>query len=483
MDDSGKWKGMALMPKSNARRAIIVLGGFALLIALFYAEEDCRGWRAWKNCKRELEAKGAVLDWDKFIPPPVPDDQNFFTALKMQEWFVRPDWRHSSLTNELAERLKNEKTSWFGEDSKIKTDADAKDYLAWSDQFQSDFDLIRGALKRPYARMDGDYSDPFAKPDLDFITIRAVAQTLAQRAHCHLLLNQPEEALNELTLVHDMCRLMQSSSSDKPLTLVSTLINVAVIGLYVNIIAEGLQPHTWQEPQLVAFQEQLKSINLALAFARSFDLEAADMYWTLKSLFRKYPNDPSLWQDLKHYRLPWLKWVPHGWVYQNMITTVKMDDKQRDGFDFESGIILPNKMESSQVEIRNALKHSSPYNFFVVMIDAEPHFLKGWQTTAHNQTLANEAQIVCALERYRLAVGQYPETLDALSPQFIEKLPHDIIGGQPLIYRRIDPPSQGSVAASGKFLLYSVGWNEMDDGGTSSDKMDQGDWVWQYPLK
>jgi hypothetical protein len=117
------------------------------------------------------------------------------------------------------------------------------------------------------------------------------------------------------------------------------------------------------------------------------------------------------------------------------------------------------------------------------MIDAEPHFLKGWQTTAHNQTLANEAQIVCALERYRLAVGQYPETLDALSPQFIEKLPHDIIGGQPLIYRRIDPPSQGSVAASGKFLLYSVGWNEMDDGGTSSDKMDQGDWVWQYPLK
>jgi hypothetical protein len=69
-------------------------------------------------------------------------------------------------------------------------------------------------------------------------------------------------------------------------------------------------------------------------------------------------------------------------------------------------------------------------------------------------------------------------------PQFIEKLPHDIIGGQPLHYRRTeDPPSQGSGAASGKFLLYSVGWNETDDDGTTSDKMDQGDWIWQYPVK
>ena len=93
-------------------------------------------------------------------------------------------------------------------------------------------------------------------------------------------------------------------------------------------------------------------------------------------------------------------------------------------------------MESSQAEIRNALKHSSPYNFFVAMIDADPHFLKGWQTTAHNQTLVNEAQIACALERYHLAHDEYPETLDALSPQFIEKIPHDIINGQPLKYRR-----------------------------------------------
>ena len=64
----------------NLRRTLIGLAVLATLIAIFYAEEDWRGKRAWENCKRELEAKGMVLDWDKFIPPPVPDDQNFFTA-------------------------------------------------------------------------------------------------------------------------------------------------------------------------------------------------------------------------------------------------------------------------------------------------------------------------------------------------------------------------------------------------------------------
>jgi len=115
-----------------------------------------------------------------------------------------------------------------------------------------------------------------------------------------------------------------------------------------------------------------------------------------------------------------------------------------------------------------------------------PNSKKAIQNTAYNQTLVNEALIVCALERYQLAHGEYPTTLEALVPQFIAKLPHDIIGGQPLHYRRADAPTaQSSDAASGKFLLYSVGWNEKDDGGAvartknGTEDREQGDWVWR----
>jgi len=76
----------------NPRRVLISLAVLATLIAIFYAEEDWRGKRAWENCKRELEAKRMVLDWDRFIPPPVPDEQNVFKAPEMTEWFVRGPW-------------------------------------------------------------------------------------------------------------------------------------------------------------------------------------------------------------------------------------------------------------------------------------------------------------------------------------------------------------------------------------------------------
>ena len=71
------------------RRWLFVAACLATLIGLFYAVEDWRGRRAWEKCRRELEAKGAVLDWSAYIPAPVLDEENVFKAPKMAEWFVR----------------------------------------------------------------------------------------------------------------------------------------------------------------------------------------------------------------------------------------------------------------------------------------------------------------------------------------------------------------------------------------------------------
>jgi hypothetical protein len=78
-----------------------------------------------------------------------------------------------------------------------------------------------------------------------------------------------------------------------------------------------------------------------------------------------------------------------------------------------------------------------------------------------------------------VARGQFPESLDALMPNFSSQLPHDVVNGQPLNYRR---------TADGQYLLYSVGWNQSDDGGVlgltqSGHSIDQktGDWIWRLP--
>jgi hypothetical protein len=93
------------------------------------------------------------------------------------------------------------------------------------------------------------------------------------------------------------------------------------------------------------------------------------------------------------------------------------------------------------------------------------------------QTATEQAALACALERYRLAHGQFPDQLEALTPPYMTRLPNDVITGQPYKYRRTD---------DGQFILYSVGWNEKDDGGVPGKTLfdpTQGDWVWTYPAK
>jgi hypothetical protein len=93
--------------------------------------------------------------------------------------------------------------------------------------------------------------------------------------------------------------------------------------------------------------------------------------------------------------------------------------------------------------------------------------------------MVNEAMVACALERYRASHGDLPETLALLVPALIPQLPHDLIRGQPLRYRR---------KSSDNFLLYSVGWNETDDGGAvvrydnGNVDLNKGDWLWD-PLQ
>jgi hypothetical protein len=93
---------------------------------------------------------------------------------------------------------------------------------------------------------------------------------------------------------------------------------------------------------------------------------------------------------------------------------------------------------------------------------------------AQQQTGVHLARLACALERFHLAQGRYPDTLSQLAPQFLDRVPVDTVNGQPLKYRR---------DARAKYVLYSVGWDLNDDGGQpSATAGGTGDWVWRYPV-
>jgi hypothetical protein len=253
------------------------------------------------------------------------------------------------------------------------------------------------------------------------------------------------------------------------------MIDVAINGLYTSIIADGLRLHAWRDPELAAIQKQLTDINLLPLVRAAFVAERAATCRTLETSspaeLRKLfflRNEPGgLWGRLKNPAFLLITFAPRGWVYQNMCAMAIRAPLILGIFDVPNNQILPRRAEDIRNQIETTFSAFPPYTFLAQ--EATPNFVKASQTTARNQTLANEAFVACVLERYRLAHGQYPENPEALVPQFAEKLPHDIVGGQPLKYHR---------TADGQFVLYSLGWNEKDDGGVPGKTAAESDWVW-----
>jgi hypothetical protein len=66
---------------------------------------------------------------------------------------------------------------------------------------------------------------------------------------------------------------------------------------------------------------------------------------------------------------------------------------------------------------RDITVHPSPYPYMAAQM--VPDFGSAVQPCAQNQDMVNETLVVCALERYHLAHGEYPESLGALNPRFI----------------------------------------------------------------
>ncbi len=99
------------------------------------------------------------------------------------------------------------------------------------------------------------------------------------------------------------------------------------------------------------------------------------------------------------------------------------------------------------------------------------------------QTQLDQATIACVLERFRFQHGSYPETLEGLTLSDGRPLPLDLPSAKPMRYRRTD---------HGRYALYSVGSDGVDDGGTRGDPnlpakpQDpnyRGDWVWDFPAQ
>ncbi len=501
----------------NFRRFCFGVACLLTLLGLFYTVENIRGKRAWEAHKRILEAQGEKLSMAALTPPPVPDDQNFaFTPLLKPSW----DFAHSPTgvvwkdTNGLAhlEKLNAQlRPKRQTNDDLVLGSVDRGTFAnlsAWRDfyrgnpdypqsaspgtpaqevmvalkPFASDLQELRqAAADRPLCRfpIEYDYEPSWAILLPHLTRLRSLATLTHVQAVAELEAGQSAEAFANLEL-----GLRISDSIRGEPILIDHLVRIAALGINVQVIREGLARHAWTEAQLAELQKYLGALDLLaeykLAQRGERVLSTAGLDYLRRQGFKTEPMWYSTENDETGANAGYgFNLFPGGWFYQNMLTISRMhQDYTLAAVDEKAHRVFPDV--SDKLDKTIAAMRASPYVIFAKLL--MPALSNAVRRSARAQNAVDAAGVACALERYRLASGTLPGSLGELVPRFLDKIPNDIIDGQPLRYRR---------DADGSYVLYSIGWNQKDDGGvigwtkgkTPKPELRNGDWVWQMPAK
>ena len=467
-----------------ALAAVVFATAATSLVFGYYSYQNWRSHRAWKTFQTSLNRSGNSLSLSPLLPEPVPDDENFARSPA----FLSVLSKTNRQTADLFDRLRSfeQPTSASRQDSVLtdwsrQTNAPLNPFVNWNSRQisvssqsnrQADAaailqtlnsqrgtlqELAASARRRPAFQVSTNHdSRAVLHPVRDQILVLERLHLLLQvRACASLALGQNADAADDLLTGLGLARLARQLPDARS--------TVRVQGMLVRSLQplwEGLSQRAWTGPQLAAFQAELANFNLLADYTNS----VRRVVLAHIEIWRAIPDSTN-----SHIALPttdgymsesaW-QLQPRAWWFQSCIQLHNAGRNVIENVDAAAGRIKP-AMSWSDLE-------GLPLDYQTrEMLQQSPWWGPNPASVAFVQTSVNQATIACALERFRLVNGGYPETLEQLVPAFLSRVPHDAISGRPLVYQ---PVPEGS------FTLRGVGPN-----GTVDQKNNPADdWLWTY---
>lgn len=489
--------------KKLAKGALYFVAFLVTAIVLFYSVTSYFGRREWAATKKALEDRGEKLALADFIPPPIPDELNFFAAPSFVEIAGQdlvevegesspgPRVPHAKQRLTTVNKAVGSPFRYKRSPSPVLTDlAVAADYyqsegkvpasarpaaevvLEALDPARSVVDEIALYAERPGARFPIRYGDGIAAHLPHLGHLLTLSKYLSLRAIAWMELGRGDEAARDILLI---LRLADSMKGEP--MLITLLARFSVVAIANRTLWEGIARSAWDDSQLAVFEGRLRGYDLLLETQGALRAERSMMLTALESALQgaTFGDLVRALTESKVESSPWPlanSFYPKGWVYADMarIATVQqkwldlLDDRdiglRPTGFEFRTHDLLESSFLTKIQRLLSA-------NTLPSLAGIVP---RGF----YAQAGIDQTRAALALERYRLANGDFPSALAPLVPQFIAAVPTDVMTGQPLQYRRISPED---------FILWSIGWDAIDDGGKAPDSdrnplTQKGDWVW-----
>jgi hypothetical protein len=503
------------------QRILLIVATTLLVLAIVALAHHLKARRALANYQAQLIAVGEKLTVEEMTPKPVVKEPNgvnsFYRALSLMN--VPQGVFRTNAPNAMTMVAPGKARVAWAQPQIWSRDATNE----WEDAIANASDLspaliaLEELIERPQLDFGVNYRLGFSAPLPNLAPSKQAAQALCHAALCDLHRGDAASATKRLRALLAISR----GTTDECLV-ISQLVRIAITAIGSGATWELLQSTNVTDAQLAQLQSDWSRLEFSLAAENAVAMERAMSLMTAEQMressaeFRKMttafawpaaaPAAPANgWFDqaeqfakdtwdqgrLKAKETAWR----YSWAYTDQLRTLRglqaliesiryarangnyaasFKDLELEmtalGFHDLKPADEPVWNPGADVDIRTMFSKS--------ILSLTPFFRRLMVVEANRQLTVT----AIALQRYKLAHGNYPRELAALVPDLLSSLPRDPADGKALRYQS---------NADGTFLLYSVGEDGEDNGGDinpakpersmSLQWQQRRDWVWPHP--
>ncbi len=306
---------------------------------------------------------------------------------------------------------------------------------------QQTLELLHKAAPIEHCRYPVDLSLGFGNQMYHLTDLRKRAMLLRLESVLHAENNKSQLAARSVTSIFGIAR----SLAKEPL-LISQLVHIACQALAVSGLERIINRTEFTDEQLVKLTQTVSNAEALSTLSGAFVGERCIGI----SVFE---NPASVGSEDIGYKMPPAPvlelYKALGLADRDAVIYLDLMN------DYMETLHLPlhqRQMAAGTIEAK--IKATSKTN--ILLCKFMPAFSRVITINIKGIAQLRAARVALAVLRYRLATGSLPDTLTELVPTYLESIPDDPFDGRPLRYEKLETG----------FVVYSVGEDRRDDGGT-----------------